>query len=258
MSIENTLQIFSNQEFGNIRAIERDNEPWFVGKDIAVALGYKDTVNALKSHVDDEDKGRWQITTPSGKQEMVVINESGLYSLIMSSKLEGAKRFKRWVTSEVLPSIRKHGAYMTPSKLTEVLTRPESVAEMLSALLDEQKKNAELSEQNFALTAKNEELVPKGKYYDDLIDANSLMCLRDTAKVLNISPKKMNDVLIAEKYLYRQGSCKKLIPYEKNNHGFFEVKERMNAYGTWAGPQTYITVAGREMLLNMRDDGYFD
>ena len=106
------VQVFANPEFGKIRSVLIDGEPWLVGKDVAKALGYKDTVNALKSHVDTEDKrGGWQITTPSGTQTMTIINESGLYSLVLSSKLPDAKKFKRWVTSEVLPAIRKTGSY---------------------------------------------------------------------------------------------------------------------------------------------------
>ena len=109
----NELKIFENPAFGQVRTVEREGEPWFVGKDVAEALGYKDTINALKSHVDPEDKqGGWQITTPGGTQEMTIINESGLYSLVLSSKLPTAKAFKRWITSEVIPSIRKNGGYI--------------------------------------------------------------------------------------------------------------------------------------------------
>lgn len=106
------LQVFSNEDFGSIRTLEINGEPWFVGKDVARALGYKDTVNTLKYHVENDDKMGWQITTPSrGKQTMTIINESGLYSLIFSSGLESARKFKHWVTSEVLPAIRKTGFY---------------------------------------------------------------------------------------------------------------------------------------------------
>lgn len=126
----NSLQIFNNPEFGEIRTIQKNGEPWFVGKDVAMALGYKDTVNALKSKVDDEDKGGWQITTPSGHQEMTIINESGLYCLIFSSKLEKAKRFKRWVTSEVLPSIRKTGGYQSGHMSPEV--SPQGLAKLIN------------------------------------------------------------------------------------------------------------------------------
>lgn len=130
----NDLQIFNSPEFGEIRATEIDGEPWFVGKDMASALGYKDTVNALKTHVDGEDKRGWQITTPSGEQEMTVINESGVYSLIFSSRLEKAKEFKRWVTSVVLPSIRKHGAYITPQAQPDAAL--QAVVQPIAAALE--------------------------------------------------------------------------------------------------------------------------
>lgn len=118
--MNNELQIFNNSDFGNIRVIENNGEPWFVGKDVAIALGYKDTVNALKTHVDVEDQMGWQIATPSrGQQNAKIINESGLYSLIMSSKLPQAKQFKHWVTSEVLPTIRKTGGYKTPKQSSD-------------------------------------------------------------------------------------------------------------------------------------------
>ncbi|MGP1570393.1 MAG: BRO-N domain-containing protein, partial [Eubacteriales bacterium] len=111
---------FNSAEFGNVRTVVIDGQPWFVGKDVATSLGYKDTVNALKSHVDDDDKLGWQFTTSGQRREMTVINESGLYSLILGSKLESAKKFKHWVTSEVLPSIRKTGSYQViPPKVDE-------------------------------------------------------------------------------------------------------------------------------------------
>ena len=110
----NDLQIFNSDEFGEIRTVTIDNEPWFVGKDVAEALGYAKPTDAVRKRVYDEDRGVSKMETPSGIQQMTIINESGLYSLILSSKLESAKRFKRWVTSEVLPCIRKHGGYIVP------------------------------------------------------------------------------------------------------------------------------------------------
>ena len=133
----NKLQIFNNPEFGQMRTIEKNGEPWFVGRDVASALGYKDTVNALKAHVDDDDKGGWQITTTSGSQEMTIINESGLYSLVLSSKLPTAKRFKRWVTSEVLPMLRKTGQYKTPQK---------AMSDYQAMMATTRKKNADIRE----------------------------------------------------------------------------------------------------------------
>lgn len=109
----NDLQIFSNPEFGQVRTVEIDGIPWLVGKDVAVALGYKNPQRAIRDHVEDEDKGMTKTVTPSGEQEMLIINESGLYSLILSSKMPKAKAFKRWVTGEVLPALRKNGVYET-------------------------------------------------------------------------------------------------------------------------------------------------
>ncbi len=111
----NEIQIFNNEEFGQVRTLLINDEPWFVGKDVAGALGYEKARNAIASHVDEEDALKWGVLTQGGKQEMTVINESGLYSLIFGSRLEGAKRFKRWVTSEVLPTLRKTGHYEMPS-----------------------------------------------------------------------------------------------------------------------------------------------
>jgi prophage antirepressor-like protein len=111
----NELQTFSNNEFGNIRSLTIEGEPWFVGKDIAASLGYDRTDNAVRNHVDNEDKLMHQISASGQMRNMVIINESGLYSLILSSKLPNAKKFKRWVTSEVLPAIRKTGAYAVPT-----------------------------------------------------------------------------------------------------------------------------------------------
>lgn len=142
------VQLFNNPEFGNIRILIIEDAPWFVGRDVAVALGYSVARKAIYDHVDDEDKRGFQIGTPSGQQEMTIINESGMYSLVMSSKLESAKRFKRWVTNEVLPSIRKTGSYgkgasktITPeefAKLTAIINkldnRLDTVVSMLKGL----------------------------------------------------------------------------------------------------------------------------
>lgn len=127
----NDLQIFNSPEFGAIRTIEKDGEPWFVGKDVAAALGYSNTKDALSRHIDAEDKYQGEgvaFPDPHGiLQYPTIINESGLYSLVLSSKLPTAKKFKRWVTSEVIPSIRKHGAYMTPETLEAAILNPNTM-----------------------------------------------------------------------------------------------------------------------------------
>lgn len=110
----NELQIFNSEEFGDIRTVTIENEPWFVGKDVATALGYSNPQKAVRDHISEEDRGVNEMDTPSGRQNLAIINESGLYALIFGSKLESAKRFKHWVTSEVLPAIRKTGSYQMP------------------------------------------------------------------------------------------------------------------------------------------------
>ena len=128
--MENQIQIFNNTEFGEIRTVKINGEPWFVGKDIAAALGYSNPRKAIGDHVDEEDKGVTKCDTLGGGQNLTIINESGMYSLILSSKLEGAKRFKRWVTSEILPSIRKTGAYATDSAAADYKARELRIREM--------------------------------------------------------------------------------------------------------------------------------
>ena len=134
------IQIFANDQFGEVRTLTKDGEPWFVGKDVAQALGYgegKSLANAVANHVDDEDKGVTEMMTPGGKQNMVIINESGLYSLILSSKLPTARAFKRWVTSEVLPAIRKHGEYTAPKVSQKRLGEVNSAARIIRQTLKE-------------------------------------------------------------------------------------------------------------------------
>lgn len=136
----NNLKIFENAEFGQIRTAEVDGEPWFVGKDVAEALGYAEPRSAVSKKVEEVDRGVAEMETPSGKQNMTIINESGLYALIFGSKLESAKRFKHWVTSEVLPAIRKHGAYA----VDELLNNPEMAIKAFTALKEEREKNKRL------------------------------------------------------------------------------------------------------------------
>ena len=148
------LQIFENPEFGTIRSVEVDGEPWLVGKDVAAALGYGDTDQALRKHVDSEDKLTRQFDGSGQSREMYIINESGLYSLILSSKLPGAKKFKRWVTSEVLPSIRKSGGYLAPAA-AKALEDMSAAVQLLSEQMEE------LSEQMGELSGQMGELLDR-------------------------------------------------------------------------------------------------
>ena len=157
----NELMIFENPTFGQVRTIEIDNEPWFVGKDVAEALGYKNTKDALDKHVDAEDKGVSKMDTPGGKQEVTIINESGLYSLILSSKLPGAKEFKRWVTSEVIPSIRKTGGYTL---------KPKPMTEYQQMLADTRRRNARVQSARI-LTQLAKQY--KGSTYEQVLNAHA-------------------------------------------------------------------------------------
>ena len=142
MENENKIQVFEKEEFGKVRTLMRDGEPWAVGKDVAEALGYKNPQEAVRMHVDPEDKGVSKTLTPRGEQDITIINESGLYSLILSSKLPKAKEFKRWITSEVLPALRKTGHYGTAQKPTP--TDPAKLAELVdtvAGLARAQRKN---------------------------------------------------------------------------------------------------------------------
>ena len=152
----NDLTVFENEEFGSVRTLSMDGDPWFVGKDVATALGYAKPTDAVRKHVDSEDRGVSKTETPSGEQEVVIINESGLYSLILSSKLPNAKRFKRWVTSEVLPAIRKTGAYSSKPDTPTFEPKRTSVGEIASLLLQirQVQKAQGTSSRKIAYTAK--------------------------------------------------------------------------------------------------------
>ena len=239
------LMTFENPAFGRVRVMEIQDEPWFVGKDIAEVLGYESPRAAVSKKVDPEDKGVSEMETPSGKQQMTIINESGLYSLILSSKLPGAKEFKRWVTSEVLPTIRKHGAYMTPETLQAAILNPDTMIQLCQQLKAEQDKNARLAAENSALTVDKQIMQPKADYFDELVDRNLLTNFRETAKQLGVPPKKFISFLVEKKYLYRDKRGK-LLPYEDRNNGLFSVKETYNEKTQWAGTQTLVTPKGRE------------
>lgn len=237
----NNIQIFK-YENNDVRTVEMNGEPWFVGNDVAAALGYgkgKSLANAVTNHVDSEDKGVTELMTPGGKQNVTIINESGLYSLILSSKLPTAKQFKRWVTSEVLPSIRKNGGYIAGQ---EQMT-PEEL--MAKALLVANKTLAERDARISELTVQNTIMSPKAEYFDELVDRNTLTNFRETAKELGISEKAFIRFLIDKKYIFRNQRGK-LMPYADRSDGLFEVKECYNEKTNWSGIQTLVTPKGRE------------
>ena len=211
----NQLQIFENKEFGKIRTVEINNEPYFVGKDVADILGYSNTRDALSKHIDDEDKLTSQIATAGQNRNVIVINESGLYSLILSSKLPTAKKFKRWVTSEVLPSIRKHGMYATD----ELIANPDIAIAAFQALKEEREQRQLLQ---FECNKQKQiigELKPKADYTDIILQSKSLVTVTQIAKDYGMSGTAMNEMLHNYGVQYKQ-SGQWLLYSKYHNNGF--------------------------------------
>lgn len=198
---------FENQQ---VRTIEIENKPYFVGKDVATILGYKDTSDALKKHVDEDDKLTRRFADSGQGRNMYIINESGLYSLILSSKLPNAKKFKRWVTSEVLPAIRKHGGYLTEQKLEEALLNPDTLIN-LATQLKQEREGRLIAEQRV------NELTPKASYYDKVLSNKALVTITVIAKDYGMSGKAMNALLHELGVQYKQGTTWLLYArYQKN------------------------------------------
>lgn len=203
----------------------RDDAVKFAGKDVALALGYKDSINALKAHVHADDKRGWRIATPfGGEQEMTVVNESGVYALIFGSKLECAQRFKRWVTSEVLPSIRRHGGYLTPQTVEEALLDPDTIIRLATDLKAERERRR-------ALEAKDEQNAPKVLFADSVASSHTDILIGDLAKLLRqngveIGQRRLFDWLREKGYLIRQKGLSWNMPTQRAMElGLFRVKE---------------------------------
>ena len=213
------LKPFNNPEFGTIRVVSIEDEPWLVGKDVAEALGYANPRKALDDHVDAEDKMQGDgvtIRDSIGRdQHPTIINESGLYSLVLSSKLPGAKKFRRWVTSEVLPSIRKTGGYIQGQQELS----PEEL--MAKALLVAQKTLEDREKRIADLSSQNEIMKPKADYFDRLVDRNTLTNFRETAKQFGVAPKKFVAFLIENNFVYRDKRGR-LLPTEGKNDGLLK------------------------------------
>lgn len=214
----NEMKVFNNAEFGKIRTLNRDGEPWFVGKDVATALGYSNARDAISKHVDAEDKGVAECDTLGGRQAVTVINESGLYSLILSSKLDSAKRFKRWVTAEVLPSIRKSGGYIAGQDEmsdTELLAKA-----LLVAQRQIEQRNAQIAE-----------MQPKALFADAVAASHTSILIGELAKILkqngfDIGQNRLFETLRQEGYLIRRNGTDYNSPTQRAMElGLFEVKE---------------------------------
>nr|DAP93535.1 MAG TPA: repressor domain protein [Caudoviricetes sp.] len=239
----NELQVFSNAEFGEVRTAEIDDKIYFCASDVAKALGYSRPNDAVSQHC----RATVKYSTPiSGKmQEINYIPEGDVYRLITHSKLPSAERFEVWVFDEVLPSIRKHGAYMTDQTLEEALASPDFLIKLATQLKEAKEQNKALEIEKAALTVEKQIMQPKADYFDELVDRNLLTSFRETAKQLGVKEKEFIGFLLDKKFIYRDKKGKPM-PYAEKNNGLFEVKETFNEKTSWAGTQTLITPKGRE------------
>lgn len=220
----NELKIFENPEFGKIRTVEIDGEPWLVGKDVAQALGYQNPSKALADHVDDEDKLNNESLLSLGQRGGWLINESGLYSLVLSSKLPGAKKFRRWITSEVLPSIRRHGAYMTPDTIEKVLDDPDTIIRLATTLKQERERRKALESENHAMK-------PKALFADSVAASKSSILIGEMAKMLkqngvDTGQNRLFETLRSKGFLIRRRGNDYNMPTQRAMEmGLFEIKE---------------------------------
>lgn len=223
------IQVFSNEQFGQVRVTTKDNEPWFVGKDIAEVLGYSNTAKAIRDHVDIEDKLSERIVLSGQNREVILINESGLYSLILGSKLPSAKKFKKWVTSDVLPSIRKHGMYATD----ELINNPDLLIAAATKIKEERAARLEAEKQR-----------------DKLIHQNKLYTTSEIAKELGLkSATKLNGLLAEKKVQYKQN--KTWLLYSKYaDCGYASIKQDILDSGHIIYDRKW-TGKGRDFILNL-------
>ena len=229
------IKIFNSDEFGSVRTIIIDGEAWFAGKDVAASLGYKDTSDALKKHVAEEDKLTRCFTDSGQNRQMYVINESGLYSLIFGSKLESAQKFKHWVTSEILPSIRKNGIYATDKVIDDILNNPDFGIELLTKLKEERAARVEAEKTNAIL-----------------MHVNKTYTMTEIAKEIGLkSAVELNKILSEKKIQYKvNGTWVMYSDY--SNCGYEEIKQEVLDNGHVIYHRK-ITQLGRKFILGLFD-----
>lgn len=248
----NNLQIFENERFGRVRTIEQNGEPWFIARDVCECLSigkYRDAVSRLE----DDERGSVEMDTPGGRQSLSAVNEYGLYSLVLSSRKPEAKEFKRWITHEVIPAIRKTGGYISGAKEMsdeEIMARALLIGKR--TIEQQQLRIQNLEVTNSELTVSNTIMRPKADYFDELVDRNPSTNFRETAKQLGIGQKAFVNFLLEKKYVYRNKKGK-LMPYAGKGDGLFEVKECYNEKTARSGVQVLITPKGREVFRLLCD-----
>lgn len=249
----NELQLFANEQFGSIRTLEMNGEVWFVGKDVADALGYERPTKAVGDHVDPEDRDEVPIQDSIGRmQKTPIINESGLYSLVLSSKMPTVKQFKRWITSEVLPAIRKHGAYLTPAKIEAVLADPDTIIQLATNLKAERQKRAESEKQIEADK-------PKVLFAEAVSASHTSILVGELAKILrqngvDMGQNRLFEWLRGHGYLIKSGSSRNMPRQRAMEQGLFEIKETTitNPDGSIRVTKTpKVTGKGQQYFVNL-------
>lgn len=280
----NELQIFTNDTFGEVRTLTREGEPWFVAADVCRALELDQVTNTVK-RLDDDEKALISIKGISrGNDEVTIVNEPGLYSLVLGSRKPEARAFKRWITHEVIPSIRKHGAYMAPNTLTETLAQPENLIVLLTSLQKEQngriraeakaesleadnhkltdtideldkqvvsltRDNRSLSDQLYKQRGENLRYYIQAAGFEKMMERGTDISLTETAKELGAGRGKMIDMLIRKNYLYRAPSGRLVPCASRKTVGVFSLKEYAFKNGYRLEPTVYVTIAGRAKIL---------
>ena len=237
---------FEGQE---VRTVVKDEDVWFVGKDVCKVLGFTNPRDAIRTHVFDEDKGVDSIDTLGGRQNMTIINESGLYALVFGSRLESAKRFKHWVTNEVLPSIRKHGAYMTDKVLEQTLNDPDFMIGLLTELKTEREKRKELELVSQQQKQQIAELQPKADYTDKILKCKDLLTIRQIAQDYGMTATAMNRLLHELGVQYKQ-SGQWLLYSKYVSHGYTKSTTYVNEHGK-STMYTKWTTKGQLFLYNL-------
>lgn len=244
--MENKLMIFENEAFGKVRTLNLNGEPWFVAVDVCSVLDLSNPTIAV-SRLDEDERAKFNL----GRQgDATIVNEPGLYTLVLGSRKPEAKAFKRWITHEVIPSIRKHGAYMTDSLLDALEAHPEAVPEYLNRLRSENARNREL-------TRRLRLALPKAEYYDAFVDPADCTNIRTTAKELGVPEKQFTRYLEEKKYLFRDKNRKLFPRAVKKSAGLFLVRDFYTERGK-LGHYTLITPAGKRHFLERTDEILFE
>lgn len=251
----NEVKIFNSKEFGSVRTATIDGEPYFVGKDVATILGYSNPRDAISKHVDDEDKGVAKCDTLGGRQEILFINESGLYALIFGSKLESAQRFKHWVTSEVLPAIHKHGVFV----MDDIVNNTDALIEALQAFKAERLQRMALEEENAVQKQQLIEMQPKASYYDVVLNSSDLVSITEISKDYGWSAQRMNEYLHTKGVQFKQSSRIWILYQKYAEKGYTSTKT--HTYLATDGNvhtkiHTYWTQKGRLFIYDLlKNDG---